>query len=88
MLNVIDFGMNMQQSVDAPRFHEQWLPAKVMVEPGLLTPVVKARLEQMGYRFRQVHAWGAAMSILVNPKTGWIEGAADRRRPAALAAGY
>ncbi len=88
MLNVIDFGMNMQQSVDAPRFHEQWLPSRVMVEPGLLTAAVKARLEQMGYRFKPVHAWGAAMAILVNPKTGWIEGAADRRRPAALAEGY
>ncbi len=88
MLNVIDFGMNMQQSVDAPRFHEQWLPSMVMVEPGLLRPAVKARLQKMGYRFRQVHAWGAAMSILANPQTGLLEGAADRRRPAALAAGY
>src|SRR5690625_2361119 len=38
ILNVIDFGMNMQQSVNARRVHQQWLPAGVMVEKGYLTP--------------------------------------------------
>jgi gamma-glutamyltranspeptidase/glutathione hydrolase len=88
ILNVIDFGMNMQQAVDAPRFHEQWIPATVMIEPGLLTLTVKHRLEKMGYHFQYGHGWGAAMAILLNPKTGLYEGAADRRRPSALAAGY
>ncbi|OBS09329.1 gamma-glutamyltransferase [Acidihalobacter prosperus] len=88
ILNVIDFGMNMQQAVDAPRFHEQWQPSTVMIEPGLLTPATRQALEKMGYRFTYGNAWGAAMAILANPKTGLYEGAADRRRPAALAAGY
>ncbi|MBN9578264.1 MAG: gamma-glutamyltransferase [Alphaproteobacteria bacterium] len=88
ILNVVDFGMNMQQAVDAPRMHHQWLPDVVMVEPGYLSPATKPALEKMGYRFHEVPAWGADEAILRNPKTGMLEGANDRRRPAGLAAGY
>jgi gamma-glutamyltranspeptidase/glutathione hydrolase len=88
ILNVVDFGMNMQQAVDAPRMHHQWLPDVVMVEPGYLSPVTKPALEKMGYRFREVPAWGADEAILRNPKTGLLEGANDHRRPSGLAAGY
>ncbi|EQD30578.1 gamma-glutamyltransferase [mine drainage metagenome] len=88
ILNVVDFGMNMQQAVDAPRVHMQWYPDEVFVEPGYLTPQTRATLEQMGYKFKTMPAWGADEAILVNPKTHLIEGANDRRRPAGLAAGY
>ena len=87
-LNVVAFGMNMQQSVDAPRVHQQWHPDLVFVEPGLLSPPVRERLEQMGYRFKEIPSWGADEAILLNPKTHRLEGANDRRRPAGLAAGY
>ncbi|MDE1922062.1 MAG: gamma-glutamyltransferase [Gammaproteobacteria bacterium] len=87
-LNVVDFGMNMQQAVDAPRVHQQWYPDLVFVEPGLLTPAVQSALEGMGYRFKVVQSWGADEAILVNPKTRLLNGANDRRRPAGLAAGY
>jgi gamma-glutamyltranspeptidase/glutathione hydrolase len=87
-LNVAEFGMNVQQAVNAPRVHEQWYPDEVFVEPGLLTPAVQRRLQQMGYRFKVVQSWGADEAILVDPKTGLLEGANDRRRPAGLAAGY
>ncbi|MBD8897950.1 gamma-glutamyltransferase [Rhodanobacter sp. DHG33] len=87
-LNVEEFGMNIQQAVDAPRMHMQWLPDMVMVEPGLFTTETQKQLEAMGYKFRQVQSWGADEAILVNPKTGVLEGANDRRRPAGLAAGY
>ncbi|HEX5306345.1 MAG TPA: gamma-glutamyltransferase [Dyella sp.] len=86
--NVIDYGMNMQQAVNAPRMHHQWYPDSVMVEPGLLTDAVKKELEGMGYQFKEVKSWGADEAILRNPKTGLLEGANDRRRPAGLAAGY
>jgi gamma-glutamyltranspeptidase/glutathione hydrolase len=86
--NVIDFGMNMQQAVNAPRMHHQWYPDSVIVEPGLLTATVKKELEDMGYTFKEVQSWGADEAILRNPKTGLLEGANDRRRPAGLAAGY
>jgi gamma-glutamyltranspeptidase/glutathione hydrolase len=87
-LNVAAFGMNMQQAVNAPRLHHQWLPDVVLVEQGFLAPEVQTRLEAMGYHFKTLKSWGAAEAILVNPKTGLLEGANDRRRPAGLAAGY
>ncbi len=88
ILNVVDFGMNMQQAVDAPRVHQQWLPDLVMVEPGYLTPTTQAALEKMGYTFKVIPAWGADEAILRDPKTHLLEGANDDRRTAGLAAGY
>ena len=87
-LNVVDFGMNMQQAVNAPRVHMQWYPDLVFAEPGLMSPQVQRRLEAMGYRFKILQSWGADEAILVNPRTHLLEGANDRRRPAGLAAGY
>jgi gamma-glutamyltranspeptidase / glutathione hydrolase len=86
IIDVVDYGMNMQQAVDAPRFHHQWLPDVVMVEPGYLTPEAQAKLEAMGYTFRPIPAIGADEAILVGD--GVLQGANDRRRPAGLAEGY
>jgi gamma-glutamyltranspeptidase/glutathione hydrolase len=88
ILNVADFGMNIQQAVNAPRIHHQWLPDEVMVEKDYLTPETRRKLEAMGYHFHDVPAWGADEAILVEPGQGMIEGANDKRRPAGLAAGY
>ena len=87
-LNVVDFGMNVQQAVDAPRVHQQWYPDVVFAEPGLMSPNVERRLRAMGYRFKMIKSWGADEAIVVNPRTHMLEGANDRRRPAGLAAGY
>lgn len=86
-LNVVDFGMNMQQAVNAPRVHQQWYPDLVYAGQGLLTPQSQQALEAMGYRFKPFSG-GAVEAILLNPKTGLLEGANDPRRPAGLAAGY
>lgn len=88
IVNVIDFGMNLQQAIDAPRMHHQWYPDVVYVEPGLVTPQTRKSLEAMGYRFKTRHAIGADEAIMVDPATGLLEGANDPRRPAGLAAGY
>jgi gamma-glutamyltranspeptidase/glutathione hydrolase len=88
ILNVVDYRMNVQQAVNAPRMHQQWYPQEVWVEEGMLSPESQRKLEKMGYRFRTVHAMGADEAILIDPKTGMLEGANDRRRPAGLAAGY
>jgi len=74
--------------VNAPRVHQQWYPDLVFAEPGLMSPTVQRRLEAMGYRFKIVNSWGADEAILVEPGTGLLKGANDRRRPAGLAAGY
>src|SRR3546814_7954854 len=77
----------MQQAVDAPRMHMQWLPDLIAVEPGLLTPDAQAKLEAMGHKIREMKSWGADEAILVD-SDGALHGANDRRRPAGLAAGY
>ncbi|MGH7823189.1 MAG: gamma-glutamyltransferase, partial [Candidatus Binatia bacterium] len=86
--NVIDHGMSLQEAVDAPRIHHQWLPDTVYLEPGALSPEVRAALEARGHSFTDSErTWGAAECILVDPKTGALHGANDRRRPAGAALG-
>lgn len=88
IVNVIDFGMNLQQSINAPRMHHQWYPEVVYAEAGLLTPQSQKTLEAMGHTFKAVRAIGADEAIMIDPKTGMLEGANDPRRPAGKAAGY
>jgi gamma-glutamyltranspeptidase/glutathione hydrolase len=87
IVNIVDFGMNVQQAVDAPRFHHQWQPDLITVEPGYLSPESQARLEQMGYRFRTGATWGADEAILIADPHGPLEGASDRRRSEGAAKG-
>ncbi len=87
--NVIDYGMNIREAVDAPRIHHQWLPDVVSLEPGALAPEVRGELEKQGYTFsEEPRTWGAAEAILVDPESGTLHGANDRRRPAGAAAGW
>lgn len=88
ILNVVDHGMDIQAAVDAPRFHHQWLPDVVYVEPRALSPDTRRRLEAMGYAFETDDPWGAAEAILVDPETGMLTGASDNRRPAGMARGF
>ncbi len=86
--NVIDYGMNVQQAVNAPRLHMQWLPDRVEMEPGALDGNALAQLKPMGYTFREVPSWGSAQAVLVDPASGVRYGGTDRRRSTGLAAGY
>ncbi len=88
ILNVVDFGMNLQQAVDAPRMHDQGEPNVIMVEPGYLTPSVQAALQKMGYRIQTGRPWGTDEAILRDPLSGMLEGANDDRSKGGLAAGY
>ncbi len=63
ILNVIDHGMTIQEAVDAPRIHHQWLPDTVYVEPFALSPDTRALLERRGYRFTESAPWGVAEGI-------------------------
>lgn len=90
--NVIDYGMNIQEAVDAPRFHMQWLPDTVYMEPFAFSPDTLDKLKQMGYHFTpgspfNMPIWGAVAAIMRDPKTGVLFGASDSRRPAGLAEG-
>lgn len=86
--NVIDHGMSISEAVNAPRIHYQGLPNVVITEPYALKSIVVQDLWEMGYRVAPFLTWGAAESVLVNPKTGLLYGANDSRKPAGEAIAY
>lgn len=86
-LSVADEGLNIQQAVDAPRFHQQYLPDVVMLEPGF-PPATVDGLRAMGYTLRIGRRWGDGECIAVDPKTGELSGGQDHRHHFGEAAGY
>ncbi len=62
-LNVLDYGMQPAEAVDAPRIHFQWQPDTVFVEPYALSPDTRRLLEQMGYRITEQVPWSAVELI-------------------------
>lgn len=85
IVNVIDFGMDVQAAADAPRFHHQWMPDELRLESEGFSPDTIRILEGMGHRLRRVESMGKAMNILVTEEG--LTGAADSRSQG-LAAGY
>lgn len=86
--NVLDYGMNVQQAVNAPRIHMQWEPDEIQMEPGAFDASSSSTLTAMGYTFKVLPSWGSAQAILIDPKTGVRYGGTDRRHPTGSAAGY
>jgi gamma-glutamyltranspeptidase/glutathione hydrolase len=79
ILNVVDFGMNVQEAVAAPRFHHQWIPDKLFLEPEFSKDVVRA-LEARGHTVDiSGRRWSSAQSIVIDPETGLITGGSDPR---------
>lgn len=68
IMNVVDHGMNIQEAVNAPRIHHQWLPDQITVEPFALSPDTAKILGDMGYKIVEQAPWGAAEAILIGPK--------------------
>lgn len=64
-LNIIDFGMEPQEAVNAPRIHQQWMPDVVYYEKGGLSPDTLTILKNMGYKMVEQTPWGAAELIMV-----------------------
>ncbi|HEY7516041.1 MAG TPA: gamma-glutamyltransferase [Vicinamibacteria bacterium] len=80
VLNVVDFGMNVQEAIDAPRFHHQWLPDRVHYEKYGLSPDTLALLKTRGHALREIPWQGVAEGILYDAKADLLEGGSDRRR--------
>jgi gamma-glutamyltranspeptidase/glutathione hydrolase len=96
ILNVVDYGMNIQEAIDAPRFHQQWLPETTNVELFALSPDTRKILVDMGHKLGDPQPPGHAAAILVGaPSLGGkmrgndrFYGANDPRRGTGLALGY
>lgn len=79
ILNVVDFGMNIQEAIDAPRFHHQWLPDRLQYERHGLSPDTIAILQSFGHQTKEISAQGVAEGIVFNAKESLVEGGYDRR---------
>ena len=78
ILGVVDYGLNAQQAVTAPRLHHQWLPDLIDVEAGALLPAAQDTLRARGYHLNPRQPWGRLDIIHIRPE-GLLEGGADPR---------
>jgi gamma-glutamyltranspeptidase/glutathione hydrolase len=96
IVNIIDHGMTLQEAIDAPRVHHQWLPDTLAAEPFALSADTTSALTHMGYKVVPLEKWGSGNSTeiigvapadlkLANklgfPRAGLMYGAADSRAP-------
>jgi gamma-glutamyltranspeptidase/glutathione hydrolase len=102
IVNVLDHSMPLQEAVDAPRIHQQWLPDTLAAEPGALSAETARALERMGYTLERLPPWGTGNAVeaigiapadaaqaaaLGFPHPRMLYGAADSRAPAGSAVG-
>ncbi len=78
IINVIDFGMNIREAVDAGRFHHQWLPDYIIHERNSLDSSTVRTLRSMGYNLKQRSTIGRVNAIMILPD-GRLEGSGDNR---------
>jgi len=101
LVNLIDHGMTLQEAVDAPRIHHQWLPDTIAAEPFALSADTVKALAAMGHKIVPLEPWGsgnaveaigiapsnaAAAQALNFPRPSLLYGANDSRAPAGSAA--
>lgn len=80
IVNIIDFGMNIQQAIDWPRLHHQWMPDEIRYEPLGINPDTLRRLQEMGHRFAATpRPIGDAEGIMIEEKTKIRLGGSDPR---------
>jgi len=78
LMGVVDFGLDIQESVNAPRFHNQWLPDEIMLEDRI-SPDTEAILRNRGHKLAVRHMWGDGECIAIDPNSGERLGASDGR---------
>lgn len=87
LVNILDFGLDPSEAIAEPRFHQQWVPDELSVEPGIPADVQDA-LRRRGHVVKTAERnWSSAQVIAIDPKTGWHFGASDPRSDGA-ALGY
>jgi gamma-glutamyltranspeptidase/glutathione hydrolase len=96
LINVVDYGMDIQEAVDAPRIHQQWLPEETYVEARALSPDTRAILVSMGHKLTEPQPENHVAAILIGAPSlaskpvgdNVFYGAVDPRRNTGLALGY
>ncbi|MGK7895431.1 MAG: gamma-glutamyltransferase [Xenococcus sp. (in: cyanobacteria)] len=88
ILNAIDYGLDINQAVNSPRFHYQGLPNRILTEPEAFASDVIKDLQSRGYKIKPFRTYGAAESIAIDLQTGLIEAANDYRKSAGKALAY
>ncbi|MGD0598841.1 MAG: gamma-glutamyltransferase [Terriglobales bacterium] len=78
LIGVVDFSLDIEEAVNAPRFHHQWLPDQILVEDRL-SPDTMNLLRSKGHKLNVEHFWGDGECIMIDPKTGERLGASDGR---------
>ncbi len=86
--NVVDYGMDIQHALDAPRIHHQWLPDELIFEPFGMSGDTQRVLAARGHTLGRPRYLGDAEGIMIEEKTGIRLGATDPRRSDGLAVGY
>jgi len=94
LINLVDYHMGVQEAVDQPRIHQQWLPDVIAYDKGAFSEPVARQLEAMGYKLSEGTIAGASETIVVGGEKlsakpdGKIYGANDRRSPVGAAVGW
>jgi len=78
LMGVVDYGLDIQEAVNAPRYHHQWIPDAIMLEDRI-SPDTVGLLKNRGHAIRIHHFWGDGECIMVDSKTGERLGASDGR---------
>jgi gamma-glutamyltranspeptidase/glutathione hydrolase len=79
ILNIVDYGMNPEEAVCAPRFHHQWVPDTLTVERSVPRDVIEG-LERRGHTVEvSPRDWSSAQTIVIDPSTGLHLGGSDPR---------
>jgi gamma-glutamyltranspeptidase/glutathione hydrolase len=88
ILNIVDYNMDIQQALDFPRIHHQWLPDELVFEPYGLSGDTQKVLASLGHKLARPRYLGDAEGIMIEEKTGLRLGATDPRRSDGVAVGY
>jgi gamma-glutamyltranspeptidase / glutathione hydrolase len=86
IMNVVDHRMNIQEAVNAPKIHHEWLPDELRIEKGISPDTIRI-LREMGHNVVTRAAMGSALSVMVDPDSEVRYGACDSRREC-MALGY
>ncbi len=79
LMGVVDYGLDIQQAVNSPRFHHQWQPDQIYIERTGLSPDTIKLLQDRGHKLETQGYWSDGECIAVDPRTGERLGAPDGR---------